>query len=208
MEENFWHKPTLLWFMPRLGLNTETGMELLCLTGMLLSLLAMALKSWRDSITFFVLWFLYYSLYQVKQSICRKAVCYGRLSFPSNNSIDCEKMAFNDGSFFSFYFIPPCKLMILKLYQLSYNFVYSYDQFNGDIVIKDIAIWVNKDILYMYCFLWIIRNSFLSNLGWTNICLLSVVSYIQIFNIPSVATKNHIDVIHFKFVFFSPSHFH
>lgn len=106
-------------------------MELLCLTGMLLSLLAMALKSWRDSITFFVLWFLYYSLYQVKQSICRKAVCYGRLSFPSNNSIDCEKMAFNDGSFFSFYFIPPCKLMILKLYQLSYNFVYSYDQFNG-----------------------------------------------------------------------------
>ena len=72
---------------------------------------------------------------------------------PSNNSIDCEKMAFNDGSFFSFYFIPPCKLMILKLYQLSYNFVYSYDQFNGDIVIKDIAIWVNKDILYMYCFL-------------------------------------------------------
>lgn len=28
-------------------------------------------------------------------------------------------------------FIPPCKLMILKLYQLSYNFVYSYDQFNG-----------------------------------------------------------------------------
>lgn len=99
-------------------------------------------------------------------------------------------------------------LMILKLYQLSYNFVYSYDQFNGDIVIKDIAIWVNKDILYMNCFLWIIRNSFLSNLGWTNICLLSVVSYIQIFNIPSVATKNHIDVIHFKFVYFSPSHFH
>lgn len=78
----------------------------------------------------------------------------------------------------------------------------------GDIVIKDIVIWVNKDILYMYCFLWKIRNSFLSNLGWTNICLLSVVSYIQIFNIPSVATKNYIDVIHFKFVFFSPSHFH
>ncbi|CAH3106819.1 unnamed protein product [Pocillopora meandrina] len=68
VEENFWHKPTLLWFTPRLGLNTETGMELLCLTGMLLSLLAMALKSWRDSIIFFVLWFLYYSLYQVGQT--------------------------------------------------------------------------------------------------------------------------------------------
>ena len=117
VEENFWHKPTLLWFTPRLGLNTETGMELLCLTGMFLSLLAMALKSWKDSITFFILWFLYYSLYQVKQSICRKAVCYGRLPFPSNNSIDCEKMAFNDGSFFSFYFIDDFKIIptILQL---------------------------------------------------------------------------------------------
>ncbi|XP_078346417.1 lipase maturation factor 2-like isoform X1 [Oculina patagonica] len=68
MEENFWSKLTLLWFTPRLGLDTETGMELLCLTGMLLSLLAMTLKSFRDSITFFILWFLYYSLYQVGQT--------------------------------------------------------------------------------------------------------------------------------------------
>ncbi|KAJ7373721.1 Lipase maturation factor 2 [Desmophyllum pertusum] len=67
-EENFWSKPTLLWFTPRLGLNTETGMEFLCLVGMLLSLLAMSLKSWRDSITFSVLWFLYFSLYQVGQT--------------------------------------------------------------------------------------------------------------------------------------------
>ena len=28
---------------------------------------------------------------------------------------------------FSFYFMPPCELMILQLYQLSYNFVYSHD---------------------------------------------------------------------------------
>lgn len=69
MEENFWNKPTLLWFTPRLGLDTETGMELLCLVGMLLSLLAMSLKSFRDSITFLILWFLYFSLYQVKESL-------------------------------------------------------------------------------------------------------------------------------------------
>lgn len=66
IEENFWRKPTLLWLTPKLGLDTQTGMELLCLLGMLLSMLAMSFRSWRDSITFFVLWFLYYSLYQVK----------------------------------------------------------------------------------------------------------------------------------------------
>ena len=32
---------------------------------------------------------------------------------------------------FSFYFMPPCELMILQLYQLSYNFIYSHDQFDG-----------------------------------------------------------------------------
>ena len=69
MEENFWNKPTLLWFTPKLGLDTETGMELLCLVGMLLSLLAMSLKSFRGSVIFFILWFLYFSLYQVKESL-------------------------------------------------------------------------------------------------------------------------------------------
>ncbi|KAM7441466.1 Lipase maturation factor2 [Porites harrisoni] len=68
IEENFWRKPTLLWLTPKLGLDTQTGMELLCLLGMLLSMLAMSFRSWRDSITFFVLWFLYYSLYQVGQT--------------------------------------------------------------------------------------------------------------------------------------------
>jgi len=68
LEQNFWSKPTLLWFTPKLGLDTETGMELLCLVGMLLSLLAMSLKSFRGSITFSLLWFLYFSLYQVGQT--------------------------------------------------------------------------------------------------------------------------------------------
>ena len=72
MEENFWNKPTLLWFTPKLGLDTETGMELLCLVGMLLSLLAMSLKSFRGSVVFSILWFLYFSLYQVKKKLSSK----------------------------------------------------------------------------------------------------------------------------------------
>lgn len=74
MEENFWNKPTLLWFTPKLGLDTETGMELLCLVAMLLSLLAMSLKSFRNSIVFFILWFFYFSLYQVRKFISLKKV--------------------------------------------------------------------------------------------------------------------------------------
>ena len=72
-------------------------------------------------------------------------------------------------------------------------------------MIKVIVIWVNIDILFMCCFLWKlkIRNSFLSNLGWTNICLLSVVSYMQIFNVLFVVTKNYFDLIHYKSCIFS-----
>ncbi|KAK3744271.1 hypothetical protein QZH41_019939 [Actinostola sp. cb2023] len=62
--DNFINKPTLLWFMPHLGLDIETGMELLCLVGMLISLLALSMETWRDSVTFSILWYLYYSLYQ------------------------------------------------------------------------------------------------------------------------------------------------
>lgn len=51
--------------MPHLGLDIETGMELLCLVGIMISLLALSMESWRDTVSFFMLWFLYYSLYQV-----------------------------------------------------------------------------------------------------------------------------------------------
>lgn len=59
--------PTLLWLCPRLGLDTEQGMELICLLGSALSFAALLIKPLRDSITFFCLWFLYLSLYQVGQ---------------------------------------------------------------------------------------------------------------------------------------------
>lgn len=57
--------PTLLWFGPRLGLDTHTAMELLCLMGAALSLAATLVESLRDSVVFFCLWVLYLSMYHV-----------------------------------------------------------------------------------------------------------------------------------------------
>ncbi|KAL0167622.1 hypothetical protein M9458_035844, partial [Cirrhinus mrigala] len=51
--------PTLLWFGPRLGLDTQQCMELLSLTGALLSLMTLALPVLRDCRVFLVLWILY-----------------------------------------------------------------------------------------------------------------------------------------------------
>uniref|UniRef100_A0A8C8S9E1 Lipase maturation factor n=1 Tax=Pelusios castaneus TaxID=367368 RepID=A0A8C8S9E1_9SAUR len=59
--------PTLLWFGPRLGLDTELAMELLCLLGVLTSFGALVLEPLRDSLVFLLLWVLYRSLYQVGQ---------------------------------------------------------------------------------------------------------------------------------------------
>uniref|UniRef100_A0A8C9TD55 Lipase maturation factor n=1 Tax=Scleropages formosus TaxID=113540 RepID=A0A8C9TD55_SCLFO len=59
--------PTLLWLGPRLGLNTQQGMELICLLGVLLSFGAMVMNPLRDSLVFFCLWALYLSVYQVGQ---------------------------------------------------------------------------------------------------------------------------------------------
>ncbi|XP_074083253.1 lipase maturation factor 2 [Macrotis lagotis] len=59
--------PTLLWLAPRLGLDTEQGMELLSLLGSLGSLGALLLPSWRHSLLYLLLWSLYLSLYQVGQ---------------------------------------------------------------------------------------------------------------------------------------------
>uniref|UniRef100_A0A8C2I0M8 Lipase maturation factor n=1 Tax=Cyprinus carpio TaxID=7962 RepID=A0A8C2I0M8_CYPCA len=58
--------PTLLWFGPRLGLDTQQCMELLSLTGALLSLMTLALPALRDCRVFLVLWILYLSLYQLE----------------------------------------------------------------------------------------------------------------------------------------------
>ncbi|XP_066540986.1 lipase maturation factor 2a isoform X1 [Hoplias malabaricus] len=59
--------PSLLWFGPRLGLDTQQCMELLSLTGALLSLAAMAVPYLRDCRVYLVLWVLYMSLYQIGQ---------------------------------------------------------------------------------------------------------------------------------------------
>ncbi|XP_061493972.1 lipase maturation factor 2 [Rhineura floridana] len=69
--KGFWEQlrdsPTLLWLGPRLGLDTEQGVELLCLLGMLLSFGALILEPLRDSLVFLALWALYFSIYQVGQ---------------------------------------------------------------------------------------------------------------------------------------------
>ncbi|XP_072551425.1 lipase maturation factor 2a [Salminus brasiliensis] len=59
--------PTLLWFGPRLGLDTQQCLELLSLTGALLSLAATAVPPLRDCRVYLVLWVLYLSIYQVGQ---------------------------------------------------------------------------------------------------------------------------------------------
>ncbi|XP_029993059.1 lipase maturation factor 2a isoform X2 [Sphaeramia orbicularis] len=59
--------PTLLWLGPRFGLDTHTAMELLCLIGAALSLVATLVEAFRDSVVFFCLWALYLSLYEVGQ---------------------------------------------------------------------------------------------------------------------------------------------
>ncbi|XP_052321836.1 lipase maturation factor 2a [Oncorhynchus keta] len=65
--EQLLSSPTLLWLAPRLGLDTQTAMELLCLLGAALSLAATVLESLRDSLVFLFLWIMYLSMYQVGQ---------------------------------------------------------------------------------------------------------------------------------------------
>ncbi|XP_053282231.1 lipase maturation factor 2a [Pleuronectes platessa] len=67
LNEQLLSSPTLLWLGPRLGLDTHTAMELLCLIGAALSLAAMLVEALRDSVVFFCLWALYLSMYQVGQ---------------------------------------------------------------------------------------------------------------------------------------------
>jgi len=62
------NQPGLLRLMPKLGLSVETGMDLLCIGGTILSLCAMTSRRLRNSATFFFLWALYLSLFQVGQT--------------------------------------------------------------------------------------------------------------------------------------------
>lgn len=51
--------------MPKLGLSTETGMDLLCILGILISFCCVVFYTARDMVSFTLLWMMYLSLYQV-----------------------------------------------------------------------------------------------------------------------------------------------
>ncbi|XP_051547301.1 lipase maturation factor 2-like [Myxocyprinus asiaticus] len=57
--------PSLLWLGPSLGLEPQQALELICLLGVVLGMCAVLLGPLRDSLTFFCLWALYLSLYNV-----------------------------------------------------------------------------------------------------------------------------------------------
>ena len=49
-----------------IGLDTETGLDLLCLLGIMISFAALLFQAARDMFAFTLLWMLYLSIYQVK----------------------------------------------------------------------------------------------------------------------------------------------
>ncbi|KAL5006677.1 hypothetical protein ScPMuIL_015483, partial [Solemya velum] len=61
-------QPTLLKLTPKLGLDIQTGMDLLCLSGIIISFMSLVFKGARDVVSFTLLWMLYLSLYQVGQT--------------------------------------------------------------------------------------------------------------------------------------------
>jgi len=62
-------QPTLLKLTPKLGLSVEQGMDLLCAAGMALSFLCVVCGAMRDTVSFILLWMLYFSLYQVQATL-------------------------------------------------------------------------------------------------------------------------------------------
>ena len=65
----FLQKPTLLWFVRDLGLTTQTGMSFLCIIGICVAMLGVSNRAWRNFASFLTMWFLYFSLYQVSDSL-------------------------------------------------------------------------------------------------------------------------------------------
>ena len=64
-EELLTTQPTLLRLLPHLGLDVETGMDALCLGGIILAFVAMLSRTQRNCIVFGFLWVFYLSLFQV-----------------------------------------------------------------------------------------------------------------------------------------------
>ncbi|XP_048727876.2 lipase maturation factor 2-like isoform X1 [Ostrea edulis] len=67
-EELLEGQPTLLRLMPKLGLDIETGMDVLCILGILISFCCVVFTTARDMVSFTLLWMMYLSLYQVGQT--------------------------------------------------------------------------------------------------------------------------------------------
>ncbi|KAK2494419.1 hypothetical protein MC885_013989 [Smutsia gigantea] len=65
--QQLWESPTLLWEVPRLGLDTAQGLELLSLLGTLLALGALLLRQLRNLLIYLLLWVAYLSVCQVGQ---------------------------------------------------------------------------------------------------------------------------------------------
>lgn len=61
-------QPTLLRLIARLGLDVTTGMDLICIGGIILSFAAMVSQRQRNAQIFFLLWVFYLSLFQVGQT--------------------------------------------------------------------------------------------------------------------------------------------
>lgn len=61
-------KPTLLWFAPYVGMDTEYMMDVLTLIGMFFSFTGFVAQRFCTKSTFTALWSLYYSVYQVGQT--------------------------------------------------------------------------------------------------------------------------------------------
>ncbi|XP_064634889.1 lipase maturation factor 2-like isoform X2 [Lineus longissimus] len=67
-EAFFKEQASLLRLMPFLNLDVQTGMDLLCVLGILVSFLCFVHRGSRDMLSFSILWILYYSLFQVGQT--------------------------------------------------------------------------------------------------------------------------------------------
>ena len=57
--------PSLLRFVHKIGLDIQTGMDFLCILGVIVAFLSVVFPAARDIISFTFLWILYFSLYQV-----------------------------------------------------------------------------------------------------------------------------------------------
>ncbi|XP_047128894.1 lipase maturation factor 2 isoform X1 [Hydra vulgaris] len=66
--EKFKAKFTLLWLAPYLKLNVACAIELYCIMGGLLSAGVIIFERFRNRLSFFVLWLMYFSIYQVGQT--------------------------------------------------------------------------------------------------------------------------------------------